>query len=691
MTKPATTLEAADIAAILKALPQLGGSLEVLPTSWRSRSELVKLVNAIFGHAFTKSLPEAEIALTSTRNDRLPGAPIANWILGGRNTGLEASALAAGIRRLVQTRYQVIDKGAIAPRDVSFGDIAVLSRSNDGVKVITAALRAQGIPSATSQPGLLAAPEVTLALACLRRLNDPSDTIATAEILSLADCLEPEEWVADRLQYLQSGADADGWMEVATSEHEAHPLIAKLGKMRHSLPLLAPREALQTVIAECGLASKVLRWAPDADVARVRLANLEALQELAAQYEDLCRAGQHAASTSGLILWLRELVAEEKDLLAEPGIDAVKVMTHHAAKGLEWPVVVLTDLATDTRDRLWSISAQSSAGLEVQAPLAGRWIRYWLWPFGAQQRVGVADAIGLTPIAEAFRDSAIEESKRLLYVSMTRARDHLVFARSSRRLTGEWLNCVEAPWLLPEEGREEITLPSGEKVPAICWALDPIVETGAAMERAVIPLHWFQTITDKPSRLPLIFNPSSAEKSACEALEKVRIGDRIPVVDGTDMSLLGSALHACIAASFTDDAAPLSHDEVEKTLRAFGVSECVSAAAVLRQISALRAWIAERWGKVTPFAEYPVQSVLDSGQTLNGRIDLLLQTSDGWVLIDHKSSPGRSENWDNLAREYGSQLAAYGRAVEKASGRPVIEAWLYLPVAAGGVRVSDVR
>lgn len=55
----------------------------------------------------------------------------------------------------------------------------------------------------------------------------------------------------------------------------------------------------------------------------------------------------------------------------------------------------------------------------------------------------MADAIALTPMAAAFRKTAIEESKRLLYVSMTRARDLLVLARSSRKLTGEWLDCVE--------------------------------------------------------------------------------------------------------------------------------------------------------------------------------------------------------------------------------------------------------
>jgi hypothetical protein len=76
----------------------------------------------------------------------------------------------------------------------------------------------------------------------LRRLNDPSDTIATAEIVSLADCEEPEVWVADRLNHIAAAGDADRWMEEGVS---ANPLIVKLAKMRGSLPLLAPRESLK--------------------------------------------------------------------------------------------------------------------------------------------------------------------------------------------------------------------------------------------------------------------------------------------------------------------------------------------------------------------------------------------------------------------------------------------------------------
>ena len=85
-----------------------------------------------------------------------------------------------------------------------------------------------------------------------------------------------------------------------------------------------------------------------------------------------------------------------------------------------------------------------------------------------------------------------------------------------------------------------------------------------------------------------------------------------------------------------------------------------------------------------------MEAVLDSGQILVGRIDLLLETDAGWILIDHKSSPQGSSHWPELAAEHGGQLDAYAKAVELASGRPVLERWLYLPVAAGALRVEAV-
>lgn len=151
------------------------------------------------------------------------------------------------------------------------------------------------------------------------------------------------------------------------------------------------------------------------------------------------------------------------------------------------------------------------------------------------------------------------------------------------------------------------------------------------------------------------------------------------------MGALGNAIHACMAVAFCDPRQPLAVEEVERILSAYGVADCVLADNVLRQVTALLDWISRRWPNAVALAEYPVQCVLESGQVLNGRIDLLLDTGDGWVLIDHKSTQLAAEHWDQLASDYGAQLEAYRDAIVLASNRPVRESWLYLPVAGGAV------
>ncbi len=682
------------MAAIVKKIPDLGGQLDNLPYSWRSRPALVDLVNAVFVPAFGNTQAANAVRLTPKRKDQLPEAAFAQRSLGGKKVGDQATALASGIAGLVASGYRVIDKKSEQPRTIGYADVAVLCRSNAGVQRVAQALRAQGIPAAIAQPGLLAQPEAVLALACLRRLNDPADTIASAEIVSMAGDEPPESWLSDRLQLVARHPDRDEARERALNawREDSHPILKQLAALRREqMPLLAPREALQLAIVRCDLQRIVLGWQTDSLQARARLANLEALLDLAGQYEESCRNDGHPASVSGLLLWFKELVRDGEDALAEPAVEAVQVMTHHKAKGLEWPVVILMDLEDDVRDRTWSICAETQGNaIDATNPLKDRFIRYWPWPFGKQRKeTGLDERLKNLDIGKQLRDQALEEEKRLLYVSMTRARDLLVFAWPGEKNTGEWFESISAPWLRLATDATQLALPDGKIIPCITQTLEPPEPTaGISQENTETMLHWFLAAAPAPNRQPLVFNPSASSEVAGTVAEKHDLGTRIAVVQGAEMNVLGTAIHACIAAAVVDRQLLASTESINAILQRLGADKWTDASAVREQMCNFFGWISARWPDAELSAEIPLESVFGNGQVMQGRIDLLIKTSQGWVVIDHKSNQVNDGQWETLAADYAGQLSAYAQALTLATGLPVLENWLFLPVAAALLRIE---
>lgn len=671
--------------AILGALPGMGGNKRILDGSWRSQPALVHLVNEVFVHTFADTLPPEEVALVPQRPEFTGNPALSRWWLEGKNVEEISHALADGVRQLLASGRQVPAKGSEQLRPLLARDIAILCRSNPAVTQVAATLRQAGVAAATAQPGLLSTPEATLALACLRRLNDASDTVATAEIVSLADSEAPEVWLADRLAHLQRGESRGSWRE--TGEH-AHPMVASLAALRGELPLLTPQEALRRVIASCELPQVVLRWRQDAAVARTRLANLDALLDMAAQYEDACRGTRQAATISGMLLWLDRQAEDGEDALAQPGVDAVRVLTHHAAKGLEWPVVILTDLDKEVRDRLWSISTVSNQGVNAADPLNDRFIRYWPWPFGKQASgIAVKDTIDASAIAQRYQAAALAEAQRLLYVSMTRPREMLVLALKQKAKSQHWLDSLDAPWLLDgDPGRVQTQLPNGKAVSSETLMVEPPPELAAPQTDATA-LYWPRP-EPAAEKLPLLFNPSSVGASKGEVLDKVSFGERLHVKPGADWGVLGSAVHACLAASFTEQGTRLSETVVSRLLDGFQVRAHIDAVALSTQIQAIHAWLESRWPGNKARAEVPVKTQLPNGQVIDGRIDLLLETERGFVLIDHKSSPFGEDRWSELVDTYQGQLNAYANAIAEAAGKNVVEQWLLFPVAGGAIRCA---
>jgi ATP-dependent exoDNAse (exonuclease V) beta subunit len=523
-----------------------------------------------------------------------------------------------------------------------------------------------------------------LALACLRRLNDERDTLASAEIISLAHCEDPEEWLTHRLRWIDERGEASAWREAGPG---ASPLLAAILTLRIERPLLSPREAVERVLEGCGLARRVMQWQQSVERARVRLANLDRLLGYASQYEENAVTSGRAATLSGFLLWLQSLADEELDALPQPAVDAVQVMTYHAAKGLEWPVVVLLDLESDIKDWIWDqVRPESQGGFDAMTPLAGRFLRYWPWPYGGQKKVSIVQTVLGSAEGTRIRGAALEEYKRLLYVSFTRARDLLVMARKEKSPEGEWMQTVDLPRWLAVGDNEAITLRDGNKVG---FRRRHLNGGSAQISTPTMTgdLTWFeapQTLSVKP---PLIVSPSSAGASDCRVVERCSIGARI-ATETEDRAALGEALHACIAADLATEAG-LAAAEVARILERMGMGGAVAVTDVVQQLAALRRWLSERWPGAQRLVEVPVTQVLPNGQQLAGRIDLLLRTEVGWILVDHKSSPQGSGRWEDLAEKYGGQLAAYAAAVEAVTGQQVLESWLVLPVAGIGLKVAS--
>ena len=77
---------------------------------------------------------------------------------------------------------------------------------------------------------------------------------------------------------------------------------------------------------------------------------------------------------------------------------------------------------------------------------------------------------------------------------------------------------------------------------------------------------------------------------------------------------------------------------IEDMLKANEVFGNIDAAGLVQQIRAFFDWCEKRYGQAPMLAEHPIEMVMDNGQWVVGQIDLLIDTPEGWILIDHKAS-----------------------------------------------------
>lgn len=432
----------ADPALMQAIIKELGGvkPKDIQPFSWRSREDIVHATNAIFVKAFP-NIPADQVYLKPKREkkedsidldlalmhwhfeyegkgNRLPGKP---WF---------ENCIARNIREIIEQGKVISDRETNQPRPIQAGDIGILCRSNFECQTMAEALHHAGLKAAIARNGLMQTAEAKLVLACLNYILNDRDSLSIAEVLFLAEELDIENIIDNRIQFMDSDLHASRWGVELDS-------IKKLRDLRFEVSELSSSEILNLVLEEMDIRRKIVAWSNPEQ----RLSNIDQFSKLALQYEEACNRLHTAASLGGFLLWLAELEVNGIDAQGSgESSDAVNVLTYHKSKGLEWNLVICHSLEQKLKDNVWGIKIETeSQVVDLDNLLGNRWIRYWINPYADQIRKTPLEVrIDESEAKSKARSEALQEEARLLYVGITRARDFLVIP--SRKTHTRWLN-----------------------------------------------------------------------------------------------------------------------------------------------------------------------------------------------------------------------------------------------------------
>lgn len=330
---------------------------------------------------------------------------------------VEATAIAARVRELMDSGYQVLDKKTGEYRPLRYGDIAILLRSmKNWGSVLDDVFGREGMPYyAETAEGYFDVPEVETMLHILRLIDNPRQDIPLLSILH-----SPIYGLsADELMQIRLGGGKGAYydcMHLYLQEGENEELRGKLSAFfgdleswRSQMRDLSLHELLRLLYRETGYYDYLGMTAGGT----LRQANLQLLLEKAEQYE----MGSH----KGLFYFIR-YVEDMKTAEAETASaqlpteqeDRIHVMTIHKSKGLEFPVVFLSDMGKNFNE----MDSRNAV------------IFHQKWGCGMDytdiEKRAVYRTLAKRALAEAIKEENLAEEIRVLYVALTRAKEKLI-------------------------------------------------------------------------------------------------------------------------------------------------------------------------------------------------------------------------------------------------------------------------
>lgn len=599
-------------------IQQQQGQIVTLSQSFRTHQTLLETINQVFEQVLDPYQP-----LRSDRRPPQPLPPIQQLVIESESSvnvaearRQEATAIAQQIQTWIQQPLLIWDKASNRHCPIAYGDIAILCRRRAPLETVYGeVLNQAGIPVLVNGGGsLLETPVGHDLQALLEFLVAPSNDLAFATLLR-----SPAFGLNDAQLY-QRAQQGKGWW--AKRHEQPDPAFAAAVEILEGL--------LRSRFTESPL--RLVQQFDRATGYSAVLASLPQAQRLLADWQALLtflRDQPQAHDLELLLRYWRQLQQAEV-VLPRPVLEAgnaVTLMTLHGSKGLEWPVVIIPDLSSTPRSQTESVLFDAELGVALRHPYL---------------KDGQEQAAAYQFFKYRKQQAEEAETKRLLYVGFTRARDLLL-------LTSPKPAATRSPLDLLAPGLEQAAIQS----------LDPNLGLEAELSGATpklpedSPLFWQPTAAIAPQYAELSVS-AFADYFRCPALFHFRYTQGHPGViesegEGTsDRPLqLGLLVHRALELNLQQPealklfCAAEDHDLIPQALHLASRFETESIYAAVREQPHQR--------------EVALQLPLGTGLILNGRADLV---GPDWVL-DFKTD--RQPQPDN----YQIQLWAYATALDR--------------------------
>ncbi len=631
--------------------------LSELAENWRSRGEILRAAELIT-HGVTgvetrplharkafseKSCPSVDVLMANVKEGR---------------EELEADLVA---QRILELHRTLRIRDGEATRPACFRDFAILLRSAENhIARFAAALDRIGIPHLlTRRANFFDEREVIDLRRVLAAIANPMDDISLAAVLR-----SPLVAVSDEalLVLKQQPTLASGLMQI---EEHARGLLnlqdwqrllafrRNLQSWRAAQPHIDPERLLLRVMDDSGFI-----WNP----ATSEGAKIEKFLSIVRGY--------------GQSMGLRELCdllermqidnAREQDAPLDEKLDAVRLLTAHASKGLEFPIVVIPAMSSKVKTSLPEVLFTPTHGLGAK------------WKIPGTLSASCSDHVHAANTAE-MQDRDEEEAHRLLYVALTRAEDHLVLS---------WGGSGSAEWASVVNNQLGLSRVTADDTPQVIECVSPYGQPFAVRVLRATALPETRGVHYNEGRVPepeILYPPEQVGQHDSSAsvtsltqfaicprkyflsrylgLEAAPRARRERVIDQDeapeprlDAGELGTQVHRLLAGERVPDT----------DLRAIAMADNFERSALSKR--ARKAMRQER--------EYEFMLAIDD-MIVSGTIDLWFQDARGTVVVDYKTDDVSPAEAVERARDYSLQLRLYALALERENGARPTHAYLH--------------